>query len=212
MNPENNKTNVDIKKETSEIYAHFIDILFAVVIGQSFALLNSQEGYKSWLAQPSENTFGIATLLLIYGLVITSWVGYHRSIRFYPIKNPLRFVIDISLLFVYYMGFVSAKNFEIIITWIFPFSFLLYTVWDALRLWEYHAQKSSAKDLIKRFLISLFFTAGFFTIAAVYNHTLKEKEIEWINGALFTILLMMLVFYRYLKWYKEPIKSSNFKV
>ncbi|MEM3551984.1 MAG: hypothetical protein QXZ02_05835 [Candidatus Bathyarchaeia archaeon] len=210
MNPENNKTNVDIEKETSEIYAHFIDILFAVVIGQSFVLLNSQEGYKSWLAQPSENTFGIATLLLIYGLVITSWVGYHRSIRFYPIKNPLRFVIDIFLLFIYYMGFVSAKNFENIITWVFPLSFLLYTLWDALRLWEYHEQKSSAQDLIKRFLISLFFTAGFIIMAAVYNYTLKE--VEWINGALFIILLMMLVFYRYLKWYKEPIKTSNFKV
>jgi succinate dehydrogenase hydrophobic anchor subunit len=210
MNSENSNTNVDIKKETSEIYAHFIDILFAVVIGQSFVLLNSQEGYRSWLAQPAENTFGIATLLLIYGLVITSWVGYHHSIRFYPIKNPLRFVIDISLLFVYYMGFVNAKNFEIIITWVFPFSFLSYTLWDAVRLWEYRAHKSSLKELCKRFLISLFFTLGFFIIAGIYVYVLKE--VEWTHGAYFIIILMTLIFYRYLKWYKEPRKMINFKI
>jgi len=210
MNPENSNTNVDIKKETSEIYAHFIDILFAVVIGQSFVLLNSHEGYKSWLAQPAENTFGIATLLLIYGLVITSWVGYHSSIRFYPIKYPLRFVIDISLLFVYYIGFVNAKNFETIITLVFPFSFLLYTLWDAVRLWEYRAHKSSVKELFKRSLISLSFTLGFFIIAGIYVYFLKE--VEWTHGAYFTIILMMLIFYRYLKWYKEPIKMINSKI
>jgi succinate dehydrogenase hydrophobic anchor subunit len=210
MNPENSNINVDIKKETSEIYAHFIDILFAVVIGQSFVLLNSQEGYKSWLAQPAENTFGIATLLLIYGLVITSWVGYHRSIRFYPVMNPLRFVIDISLLFVYYLGFVNAKNFETIITLVFPFSFLLYTLWDAVRLWEYRARKSSVEELFKRLLISLSFTLGFFIIAGIYVYALKE--VEWTHGAYFTIILMMLIFYRYLKWYKEPIKMNNSKI
>jgi len=210
MNPENSNINVDIKKETSEIYAHFIDILFAVVIGQSFVLLNSQEGYKSWLAQPAENTLGIATLLLIYGLVITSWVGYHRSIRFYPITNPLRFVIDISLLFVYYIGFVNAENFETIITLVFPFSFLLYTLWDAVRLWEYRAHKSSVKELFKRLLISLSFTLGSFIIAGIYVYALKE--VEWTYGAYFTIILMMLISYRYLKWYKEPIKMNNSKI
>jgi succinate dehydrogenase hydrophobic anchor subunit len=210
MNPENSNTDVDTKKETSEIYAHFIDILFAVVIGQSFVLLNSQEGYKSWLAHPAENTFGIAILLLLYGLVITSWVGYHHSIRFYPIKNPLRFVIDIALLFVYYIGFVNAKNFETIIMWVFPFSFLLYTLWDAVRLLEYRAHKSSLKELFKRFLISLSFTLGFFIIAGIYVYALKE--VEWTYGAYFTMILMILIFYRYLKWYKEPIKLTNFKV
>jgi len=33
--------------ETSEIYVRFIDVLFAVIIGQIFVLLNSQGGYKS---------------------------------------------------------------------------------------------------------------------------------------------------------------------
>lgn len=201
-----NKSDIDSEKETSEIYAHFIDILFAVVIGQSFMLLNSPEGYKSWFTQPAENTFGIATYILIYCLVITSWVGYHRSIRFYPIKNVFRFIIDIALLFVYYMGFVNATNFEVIMTWVFPYSFLLYTLWDAIRLWEYRNQKNLISDLRKRFLTSLIFMAAFFIIGLVYMYYLKE--IEWIHGTLFIVILIMLIAYRCLKWYKEPLKSE----
>jgi len=169
-------------------------------------LLNSPEGYKSWFTQPAENTFGIATYILIYCLVITSWVGYHRSIRFYPIKNVFRFIIDIALLFVYYMGFVNATNFEVIMTWVFPYSFLLYTLWDAIRLWEYRNQKNLISDLRKRFLTSLIFMAAFFIIGLVYMYYLKE--IEWIHGTLFIVILIMLIAYRCLKWYKEPLKSE----
>lgn len=200
MASEKKNGDTNDEKETSEIYVRFIDILFAVVIGQSFGILVSQEGYKSWLSQPVENTFGIATFLLVYVLVITSWIGYHRSIKFYPIKSPLRFVVDIFLLFIYYVGFVNANNFEIIMAQVFPLSFLLYTVWDGIRLWEYRAQKNLMLDLLKRFYISLAFTILFFIISEVYMRSIKG--IAWVHGALFTVILALLIIYRYLKWYR----------
>lgn len=199
-NSEKDKAESNEKRETSDIYVHFIDILFAVVIGQSFVLLNSKEGFGSWLTQPMENAFGIATLLVVYGLVITSWVGYHRSTRVYPIKNPLRFVIDVTLLFIYYMGFVNAGNFGLV-TWIFFFAFLLYTVWDAFRILEYHSQKSLTRDLLKRLLISAVFTIGFLAVAEVY--AIMGTEITGIEWAFFVVILVMLILYRYSKWYKE---------
>ena len=191
MKPQNNKQD-----ETSDIYTHFIDILFAIVIGQSFVLINSPEGYKYWWTRPRENLFGIVTLILIYGLVITSWIGYHRSIRKFPIKTPSRFLVDISLLFVYYMGFVNANDFQFVLV-VFFASFLLYFVWDLLRLFEY--QKDMLKlGLIKRSLISLIFWFFFLVIYLLYVYALREME--WTYGAYIIIILTLLVLYRYLKW------------
>jgi hypothetical protein len=155
-----------------------------------------------------ENAFGIATLLLVYGLVITSWVGYHRSTRVYPIKNPLRFVIDVTLLFLYYMGFVNANNFEVV-TWIFFFVFLSYTAWDAFRILEYHSQKSLTRDLLKRLLISAVFAIGFFVIAETY--AIMRTGITGIEWAFFVVILVLLILYRYSKWYKESASLQKEK-
>lgn len=180
----------------------FIDILFAVVLGQSFVLLSSEEGFKSWFVDPWKNAFGIATLLLVYGLVITSWVGYHRSTRVYPIKNPLRFVIDVLLLFLYYMGFVNAGNFELV-NWIFFFTFLSYTVWDVFRIFEYLSQKNLIRELSKRLIITAVFAVVFFVTAQVYIQ-MKDK-VAGIRWAFFVFILLLLIIFRYLKWYKEPV-------
>lgn len=193
-----NKVNTTDKKDLSSIYVSFIDILFAVVLGQSFVLLNSEEGFKPWLVQPRENAFGIATLLLVYGLVITSWIGYHQSTRKYPIKSPLRFVIDVLLLFLYYVGFVNANNFEIV-SWIFFFTFLSYTLWDVFRIVEYRTEMTS--ELWKRLGISVGFAIMFLIISLA--HVPMETQIQGIEWGLFVAILVLLVLYRYLKWYKK---------
>jgi len=165
-------------------------------------LLSSEQGFKSWFAEPWKNAFGIATLLLVYGLVITSWVGYHRSTRIYPIKNPLRFVIDVLLLFLYYMGFVNANNFELV-TWIFFFTFLSYTIWDIFRIFEYISQKNLIRELLKRLIITAVFAVAFFAFTQVYMQ-MKDK-VQGVEWAFFVIILSVLVIFRYLKWYKEPV-------
>jgi len=202
-------------KEMSDIYVRFIDILFAVVIGQSFVLLSSENRFTSWFAQPYENAIKIATYLLVFVLVITSWVGYHRSVSLFPIRSALRFVIDIGLLFLYYLGFVSVDNFEIVL-WIFFFSFLMYTVWDCIRLWEYWdvsllteiiANSKLKKEFIRRVLISGVFALFFFLLIIIYRQGVnKIQGFEW---TLFMAALMLLVIYRYLKWYKRPIFTQN---
>lgn len=196
------KASATNKRDLSDIYVRFIDILFAVVLGQSFVLLNSEEGFKPWLVHPWSNAFGIATLLLVYGLVITSWVGYHRSTRVYPIRNPLRFVIDVLLLFLYYMGFVNAGNFETV-NWVFFFVFASYIAWDVFRVVEYRNQKNLIRELLKRLAISIAFAVVFFVSTVSYVY-MKDK-ITGIQWGFFTILLMLLIVYRYVKSYKEPV-------
>ena len=195
-----NKGNPSNKRDLSDIYVSFIDILFAVVLGQSFVLISSEEAFKPWFVDPSENAFEIATLLLVYGLVITSWIGYHQSTRKYPLKSPLRFVIDVFLLFLYYMGFVNANNFEII-NWMFLSAFLSYTAWDVLRVVEYHNQKSLTRKLLKRLAISIAFAVMFFITTCSYIYV--KNKVEGIEWCFFALILFLLVVYRYLKRYKE---------
>jgi len=200
MSSETDPDNAGNKRDLSDIYVRFIDILFAVVLGQSFVLLSSEEGFKPWLGEPLKNAFGIATLLLVYGLVITSWIGYHRSTRIFPIKNPLRFVIDVLLLFLYYMGFVNSNNFELV-SWIFFLTFFSYTIWDILRIFEYYDQKGVIRLLLKRLAISAIFAALFFV--STYGYIQLVKEITGIEWAFFVVSLLLLIIFRYLKWYKE---------
>jgi succinate dehydrogenase hydrophobic anchor subunit len=187
------------EKNLSRVYVQFIDILFAVVIGQSFVLLSSGAWFATWLAQPLQNAFGIATLVLVYVLLITSWIGYHQSVQQFPIKSVWRFLIDIILLLVYYMGFVYASNFQSV-TLVFALSFVLYTTWDALRVREYYSLKRERGNLLKRFGISAGFMAGFAIIALVYLPL--TSMIPGVQWALFLAIALLLVVYRILKWYR----------
>jgi succinate dehydrogenase hydrophobic anchor subunit len=185
------------RTKISDTYVRFIDVLFAVILGQSFALLTSEQSFKTWLNQPIENAFGIATIMLVYVLVITSWVGYHQSVEKYKIRSVWRFIIDIALLFLYYFAFVNAGKFEIVIS-IFFLSFLLYTIWDAFRIYEYRT--SSTRELWKRFSFSGLFVVISLFVYGGYNYLCPQiPEIRW---AFFIIILAILLLYRYVKWYR----------
>ena len=203
MTSKSNKAKHSNKSNLSDIYVRFIDILFAVVLGQSFVLINSEDGFKPWFVDPWSNAFGIATLLLVYGLVITSWIGYHQSTRKYHLKNPLRFIIDVFLLFLYYVGFVNANNFEVI-NWVFVGAFLSYTLWDALRIVEYYKQESWTRELLIRLIVSAVFTFVFLVTACSYIYILKEK-VTGVKWGFFVFILFLLILYRYLKRYKESV-------
>lgn len=187
------------EKDLSDVYVHFIDILFAVVIGQSFVLLSSEGWFASWLAQPFQNAFGIATLFLVYVLLVTSWVGYHQSTQSFPIKSVWRFIIDIILLFVYYMGFVYAGNFYTVIA-IFASAFTLYTIWDIFRLKEYYSEKKLRRRLLKRLAISVGFTVGFLIIVLLYPSICSL--IPGFQWAFLFLVALLLIVYRILKWYR----------
>jgi hypothetical protein len=197
-------TNDKGKTEVSDTYVRFIDILFAIVLGQSFSLLTSEEGFKTWLNQPIDNAFEIATILLVYTLVITSWVGYHLSVRVYAINSVWRFIIDISLLFLYYFAFVNSDKFEVVML-IFFLSFLLYAIWDLVRIIEYWSRPFKG-ELWKRFGYSIVFAIISFITYWLYGYLCtKITQIGW---AFFISTLVLLIAYRILKWYKDPISKT----
>src|SRR6266571_5555152 len=86
------------------VFVRFIDILFAVVLGQSFVILSSI------LQDPWTNVLRLPVVFAVYAVVITSWYGYHQSVKQVRIRSTWRWLIDVMLLFVYYAGFVAASR------------------------------------------------------------------------------------------------------
>jgi len=202
MHNYNKKKKVDISK----LYTKFVDILFAVVIGQSFALLGSPTGFKSWFDDIEKYASCFANLMLVYVLVITSWIEYHRSVSEYP-EGVCRFVIDIILLFLYYMGFSYAADL-ITILMIFTCVFGFYSAWDGLRIIEYWRSKfkeernelPKLKKLFIRFAISCLFMTIFWVIFDIYKSiSTRLLLLEWVKGVLFIVILIILIGYRILK-------------
>jgi len=184
----------DEQKERSAVFVRFIDILFAVVLGQSFVFLSSERGVSVWIAAPSQNLVALADVCLAYALVVTSWVGYHYSTTKLPMKNVLRFVIDIALLFLYYLAFVNVQSFAVTSVILF-FVFLLYFVWNAVRLFEYPNERQRL-DLVRRASEAGGFAIVFLVIALL-RQMYSNPQLE---GALLLASGILLIWYRVLYW------------
>lgn len=184
----------DEQKERSAVFVRFIDILFAVVLGQSFVFLSSERGVSVWIAAPSQNLVALADVCLAYALVVTSWVGYHYSTTKLPMKNVLRFVIDIALLFLYYLAFVNVQSFAVTSIILF-FVFLLYFVWNGVRLFEYPNERQRL-DLVGRASEAGGFAIVFLVIALL-RQMYSNPQLE---GALLLASGILLIWYRVLYW------------
>jgi hypothetical protein len=187
-------------KFDSDNFKNFIDLLYAVVIGQSFVFLVDEKYYANWFSLngreimavisnasiESTRIFGIGTLLVLYLLIISSWINYHTSVVKH--SNGLKqFAVDIFLLFAYYVAFSNANNF-ITIIFMMTLIFTLYFVWDFI-IFMSKRMKSVTDDLnsVKRLLYSdSIITAVLVTIAIIskYYHNVY---FEW--GALLVVFV-----------------------
>jgi fatty-acid desaturase len=80
-----------LSKSLSKHYVSFIDVMFGVMVAESFS------SFKEELFAPS---FTLFVLLLSYFTILTSWLFYHRSVNKLAEKEPIRFGIDVIILFV----------------------------------------------------------------------------------------------------------------
>lgn len=180
-------------KKLTEIYERFVDILFAVVVGQSFVFLQSD--LVVYIADPIGNLFEIATLILIYALIISSWIGYHLSLAKYPMIKPWRFFIDIWLLFVYYLVIIYSTDL-LMLLWLFATSFFSYSAWDLIRIFEYRNKKELKKLLLKRLIYSLIFSFLFLMLNFIYL-VMNNDIFKWVC---LVVSFIFLFAYRLIKW------------
>jgi hypothetical protein len=162
-------------------------------------------GYKDWFVAPAGNFQGLFTLLLAYSLVITSFVGYSESTRqekslgtsqtprSYPIRKPPRFIVDIVLLFLYYLLFAYAASFQTELA-TYSFVFGLYLAWNVMRLIEYWNIPSARRPLSYRTVIASLFFAGF--LFAYWLFVTYQSQISGFQMFLLFPVLAAFILYR----------------
>lgn len=199
---------------TSEVFVSFVDILFAVVLGQSFVLLNPIFlGLISGSFNPLVNAFQLVTIFLMYGLVTSSWYGYHHSVKRVEITTTWRWLVDVLLLFVYYGGFAAASQIVetrtgdgfVPVLAVFVVTFMLYTIWDAIRIAEYRSKPEFKEFKLVRRLGETTISMVALTVAA-YFYLTQGQAIPGLEWAYLMGLVFLLVIYRLVKLYERPPK------
>lgn len=153
------------QKNRSKHYTSFIDILFAIVIGQTFVILASPQGISTWIAEPQGSIIKIADTILGFALIVTSWIRYHSSVEKFPHKTPIRFTLDLALLLFYFLVFVYDDSF-LAVSIIFLIVFSIYSIWNAIRFIEYREQAKEYR-LLRRTLQAVGFAVGFLAIVVI---------------------------------------------
>ena len=129
----------------------FIDPLFAVAIDIGFGHGILEE---TWLKE-GHRPIGIEWFNLgVFGLglvaIVIGWAGYHRSLRTKPIRLFPRFSIDVLLVLLYAIILVQYRNFEVVLA-LFVACFLLYAIWDFLKVLEHPKQFDNGLPFRKRY-------------------------------------------------------------
>jgi len=122
-------------QKSAEIYARITDTVFAVIMGLSFKEYH-------WLLAPPVPSLQLAMIIFAYLVVVMSRVGYHKSVSSKPYKGPKRFLVDLWILYMYFVltfapkGKGSTPNI-LIIVYAQVGVFAGYLAWDWIKKREY---------------------------------------------------------------------------
>lgn len=179
----------------TQVYVSFIEVLFGVVVGISFAQFVP--------ITLESKTF---TALLAYATVVASWVGYHKALRngSDDYIGPYRFVIDIILLYLYYYLINSFNDFPLMLV-IFPIIFGFYVLWELSRLIEkwWKCKKNEPKNRIKWNIIFLIL---FLIQLAVYSYFPNLSGQVWFQRVFWIASMIMIIVYR-INWVRDRIAN-----
>jgi hypothetical protein len=210
------------KRETlADFYRKTIDIIFAFIIGQSFLSIDPMIKSVRQIVE-IHNLINFGAIAFAYFAIIIGWIAYHKSIMDKPHKGKFgnaRYVIDLMILFLMYyllrltkidIGVPYSETF----LWVLPSIFILYTLWDIFKFYEY---SNTSK---KRLLISATFGMSFVIMALVYNDVSRylnaNPEDYWDNKSpidvyfLIASIILMLI-YRIRKWDVRETKPPKIK-
>jgi hypothetical protein len=168
-----------LKMSLSEHYVSFVDIMFAVMVAESFA------SFKEELFAPS---FDLFVLLLSYFTILTSWVYYHRSVKALPEEKWWRFAVDVVILFVYFILISTHRNFALIVLF-YPILWGLYLFWDWLKSKEYEQKPVRVRWSVPYLLVFVALAGLNFAFTGAYALFLDVAK--WLElTALFVTVLV----------------------
>lgn len=211
-----------VLKKPTDAFSYISHFIFAVIIASSYesatdVFVNSE---KPFLADPSSAILGFE-LLLAYTAVVSGWVGYSRSMIKWPHTNTksgaFRFCLDIAILFCYFGLIASAspeRDFQgYFLPWIIAL-FVLFAVWDILKLKEYHKKREKRtkwaleRSLGKTVALLVLFVLVLYAFVSITESQIRIID-EHVTYSLFLALTMFLILmYRYWKWSIPPQQRS----
>lgn len=207
----------------NQIFVLTVQLITAFLIAESFREISP-------VFIPLSNLLNIHYLvdalgiILAYFVVISGWIGYHRSIscrEHFGILGLLRFIIDFfTLFFVFYLIRISVPNsqdeYGMTFVWVIPAMFTLYSIWDIIKMFEYRNQG----DLLvnpSRVQLTWVFCIIFFILALIYSLLLGQyaelKITFWEKKSSIDIVFIVICFIliSLYRWKKRSLKDKDFK-
>jgi hypothetical protein len=205
---------LDTPKSFQDLLQHAINILFALVLVESFPIATK-------IFIPFSNLFNLfyfvnaLALLFIYFFIITSWIGYFKSIQSHQHSEKktglVRFGIDIFIIYLYYYLVQIIKreidptqiaNYSEIFIWILPIIVGAFVFWDAIKWLEHPIDR---KYMRGRMIITWLFLGGILVQAFIYSNINSIPPLKLGDIVVWDILFLvtsfvMTYFYRRRKW------------
>jgi hypothetical protein len=200
-------------KEPGEIFSYVCHIIFAVIIAISYEsatniLINSE---KPLLSNMLYYGVWMLELLLAYLMLVSGWINYGRSMMVWQYSDgklgTSRFILDLIILFCYFGLIVSAGQEQELgnyfLIW-FVILFVLFTVWDYIKIAEEKRSNKKQKKSEKIFTVSFFYLI-LIIISIVFIFLMwTEYNILIIDEPYYPFILIFIIIfvlsYRYLKW------------
>lgn len=173
-----------------------------------------------------------SSLVMAYFIIITSWIGYYKSIKksgYTETKlGATRFGIDFVILFAYYY-FISlltadvepnpllpiwmSVNYYDVFVWLMPILFAIYWAWDMVKFLEYRDEsKKKKQDRRNRMVITIIFFWVFVAQSAAYQYLVPQMELKLGGYVIWDFVFMALTTAAVLAYRKRKILPGSGKV
>jgi hypothetical protein len=210
---------LDTPKTFQELLQHAVNILFALVLLQSFPLAT-----KIFTPLSNLNNYfyfvNAVAILFVYFFIITSWIGYFKSIQskqHSEKKSGLaRFGIDIFIIYLYYylvQGVIQRElnstdqiaNYNELFLWILPIIAGAFVLWDGIKWLEHKPDPEERANRLNRMLITWIFFGAIILQAISYYYSQYTEQLRFGNIVIwdiffFIISFLITFFYRKRKW------------
>jgi hypothetical protein len=140
------------KVDPATIGISFVDILFALAIGQVL------DPVKNWGEDPKTNSLPLPVALqlgVVLVLILTSWVRYHSStnrprfaLAFFNVEL-LKFALDVAMVVVYFLAAAAAARSEVSLRALglyVTIAFGLYLAWHLAGAYQKRPGTNSYRD------------------------------------------------------------------
>ena len=198
--------------KTEVFFRYTIYLFYGIVVAQSYEIAKDNLIPLTDIFSDSSHQLHSFGIFLAYFMLISSWVGYHRSISKKPHSNNMlgttRYVLDIFVVFsTFYLLHISTTEY---FTEQYPFVlsliFVLYIFWDSLKCKEYpepttKKKKRETTRAGKTVLFSILFVIFTFShVYFTYNWDLIFSSSIIFEVSFIIIAGILIAVYRFWKW------------